>query len=195
MLRPADVWTMARAPEGPAVLIRPTGANVAVPVYVDGCIAQSIYIALRGERQSRPLTHDLFLQTLAALKVSVERVEITEIKNIGGNGTFFSRLVLLQDGREVEVDSRTSDAIAIALRARCPIFIDEDVVDQAAIPVSNVEGGEAADGGEDAEADEGGGGVDVVGRLKQELASAVREENYEEAARLRDRITELEGPS
>lgn len=185
---------MARAPEGPAVLIRPTGANVAVPVYVDGCIAQSIYIALRGERQSRPLTHDLFLQTLAALQVSVERVEITEIKNIGGNGTFFSRLVLLQDGREVEVDSRTSDAIAIALRARCPIFIDEDVVDQAAIPVSNVEGGEA-DGDEDADADEGGGEADVVGRLKQQLASAVREEDYEEAARLRDRITELEGPS
>lgn len=186
---------MARAPEGPAVLIRPTGANVAVPVYVDGCIAQSIYIALRGERQSRPLTHDLFLQTLAALQVSVERVEITEIKNIGGNGTFFSRLVLLQDGREVEVDSRTSDAIAIALRARCPIFIDEDVVDQAAIPVSNVEGGGEADGDEDADADEGGGEADVVGRLKQQLASAVREENYEEAARLRDRITELEGPS
>ncbi len=186
---------MARAPEGPAVLIRPTGANVAVPIYVDGCIAQSIYIALRGERQSRPLTHDLFLQTLAALQVSVERVEITEIKNVGGNGTFFSRLVLLQDGREVEVDSRTSDAIAIALRAKCPIFIDEDVVDQAAIPVSNVEGGEAADGGEDADDDEGGGEGDLVGKLKQELASAVREENYEEAARLRDRITELEGSS
>lgn len=192
MLRPADVWTMARAPEGPAVLIRPTGANVAVPIYVDGCIAQSIYVALHGERQSRPLTHDLFLQTLAALQASVERVEITEIKNIGGNGTFFSRLVLQQDGREIDVDSRTSDAIAIALRAKCPIFIDEDVVDQAAIPVSNVQGGDA-DGGEDADEDEGGGEGDLVGRLKQELASAVREENYEEAARLRDRITELEG--
>lgn len=192
MLRPADVWTMARAPEGPAVLIRPTGANVAVPIYVDGCIAQSIYVALHGERQSRPLTHDLFLQTLAALQASVERVEITEIKNIGGNGTFFSRLVLQQDGREIDVDSRTSDAIAIALRAKCPIFIDEDVVDQAAIPVSNVQGGDA-DGGEDADEDAGGGEGDLVGRLKQELASAVREENYEEAARLRDRITELEG--
>lgn len=191
MLRPADVWTMARAPEGPAVLIRPTGANVAVPIYVDGCIAQSIYIALHGERQSRPLTHDLFLQTLAALQTSVERVEITEIKNIGGNGTFFSRLVLQQDGQEVEVDSRTSDAIAIALRAKCPIFIDEDVVDQAAIPVSNVQGG-GPGRGEDADDDEGGGEGDLVGRLKQELASAVREENYEEAARLRDRITELE---
>ena len=67
MLRPADVWTMARAPEGTAVLIRPSGADVAVPIFVDHCIAQSIYIALRGERQSRPLTHDLFLQTLAAM--------------------------------------------------------------------------------------------------------------------------------
>jgi bifunctional DNase/RNase len=192
MLRPADVWTMARAPEGTAVLIRPAGSDVAVQIFVDHCIAQSIYIALRGERQSRPLTHDLFLQTLAALKVTVERVEITDIKPVGGNGTFFARLVLLQDGQQVEIDSRTSDAIAIALRAKCPIFIDEDVVEQAAIPVSTVESGEASDGDEeDAEADEG----DPVGKLKRELAIAVQEENYEEAARLRDRITELEGSS
>lgn len=198
MLRPADVWTMARAPEGTAVLIRPSGADVAVPIFVDHCIAQSIYIALRGERQSRPLTHDLFLQTLAAMKVSVERVEITEIKSVGGNGTFFARLVLIQDGRQVEVDSRTSDAIAVALRAKCPIFIDEDVVDQAAIPVSTVESGEASDGDE---SDQGGQDepdteeVDPLGKLKHELAIAVQEENYEEAARLRDRITELEDSS
>lgn len=195
MLRPADVWTMARAPQGTAVLIRPSGADVAVPIFVDHCIAQSIYIALRGERQSRPLTHDLFLQTLTAMKVSVERVEITEIKSVGGHGTFFARLVLLQDGQQVEVDSRTSDAIAIALRAKCPIFIDEDVVDQAAIPVSTVESGDSPEGDEDdagaAEAAEG----DPVGKLKRELAIAVQEENYEEAARLRDRITELEGSS
>ena len=187
---------MARAPEGTAVLIRPSGADVAVPIFVDHCIAQSIYIALRGERQSRPLTHDLFLQTLAAMKISVERVEITEIKSVGGHGTFFARLVLLQDGQQVEVDSRTSDAIAIALRAKCPIFIDEDVVDQAAIPVSTVESGESQeddpDHPEDAEAAPEG---DPVGKLKRELAIAVQEENYEEAARLRDRITELEGSS
>ena len=190
MLRPADVWTMARAPEGTAVLIRPAGSDVAVPIFVDHCIAQSIYIALRGERQSRPLTHDLFLQTLAALKVTVERVEITEIKPVGGNGTFFARLVLLQDGQQVEIDSRTSDAIAIALRAKCPLFIDEDVVQQAAIPVSTIESGDSSDGDdESAEADEG----DPVGRLKRELAVVIQEENYEEAARLRDRITELEG--
>lgn len=204
MLRPADVWTMARAPEGTAVLIRPSGADVAVPIFVDHCIAQSIYVALRGERQSRPLTHDLFLQTLAAMKISVERVEITEIKSVGGHGTFFARLVLLQDGQQVEVDSRTSDAIAIALRAKCPIFIDEDVVEQAAIPVSTVESGdsESQEGDQDdsdqddsdqddAEAAEG----DPVGTLKRELAIAIQEENYEEAARLRDRITELEGSS
>ena len=192
MLRPADVWTMARAPEGTAVLIRPSGSDVAVPIFVDHCIAQSIYMALRGEEQTRPLTHDLFLQVLVELKASVERVEITEIKNVGGNGTFFARLVLLQDSRRVEIDSRTSDAIAIALRAKCPIFIDEDVVEQAAIPVSNVESGDTSEDEEDAvEADQS----DPVVQLKGELSAALQEENYEEAARLRDRITELEGLS
>ena len=194
MLRPADVWTMARAPEGTAVLIRPAGADVAVPIFVDHCIAQSIYIAIRGEPQSRPLTHDLFLQTLTALKISVARVEITEIKNVGGTGTFFARLVLLHGEREVAIDSRTSDAIAIALRAKCPIFIDEDVVEQAAIPVSNVESEEEPDG-DGEEAEEEGDQGDLVGRLKRELGIAIRDENYEEAARLRDRITELEGSS
>ena len=95
----------------------------------------------------------------------------------------------------MEVDSRTSDAIAIALRAKCPIFIDEDVVEQASIPVSTVESGDSPEEDEDdagaAEAAEG----DPVGKLKRELAIAVQEENYEEAARLRDRITELEGSS
>lgn len=191
MLQPADVWTMARAPEGTAVLIRPAGADVAVPIFVDHCIAQSIYVALRGEPQSRPLTHDLFLQTLAALEISVARIEITEIKNVGGNGTFFSRLVLLHNQQQLEIDSRTSDAIAIALRAKCPIFIDEDVVEQAAIPVSTVESGDESNGDGEDEDSQG----DLVGRLKDELRAAVREENYEEAARIRDCITEIEGSS
>lgn len=187
---------MARAPEGTAVLIRPSGADVAVPIFVDHCIAQSIYIALRGEPQSRPLTHDLLLKTLDALNVSVERVEITEIKNVAGNGTFFARLVLLHGDQQVEIDSRTSDAIAIALRAKCPIFIDEDVVDQAAIPVSTVESGEETDEeGDGTEVEEEVSEDDLMVSLKRELGAAVREENYEEAARLRDRITELEGSS
>ena len=196
MLQPASVWTMARAPEGTAVLIRPSGADVAVPIFVDHCVAQSIYIALRGEPQSRPLTHDLFLQVLAALKISVERVEITEIKNIGGNGTFFARIVLLNGSQQIEIDSRTSDAIAIALRAKCSIFIDEDVVEQAAIPVSTVESGEETDeNGAAAQDEKKGGEDDLIDRLKNELGVAVHDENYEEAARLRDQITDLEGSS
>ena len=178
------------------MLIRPSGADVAVPIFVDHCVAQSIYIALRGEPQNRPLTHDLFLQVLAALKISVERVEITEIKNIGGNGTFFARIVLLNGSQQIEIDSRTSDAIAIALRAKCSIFIDEDVVEQAAIPVSTVESGEETDENDAvAQAEKKGGEDDLIDRLKNELGVAVHDENYEEAARLRDQITDLEGSS
>ena len=178
------------------MLIRPSGADVAVPIFVAHCVAQSIYIALRGEPQSRPLTHDLFLQVLAALKISVERVEITEIKNIGGNGTFFARIVLLNGSQQIEIDSRTSDAIAIALRAKCSIFIDEDVVEQAAIPVSTVESGEETDeNGAAAQDEKKGGEDDLIDRLKNELGVAVHDENYEEAARLRDQITDLEGSS
>ena len=186
MLVPADVWTVAKAQEGNAVLIRPTGQDVAVPIFIDQGIAHSILIGMGNVKVPRPLTHDLFLSALDQLEIHVSRIEITEIKD----QTFYARLVLREhDSKEVVIDSRPSDCIALAVRVKCPIFIDEEVVSSAGISVNQVAGGED----EVVAVETPTSGVDSeLKRLHQELDEAVQEENYEEAARLRDRIQEIE---
>lgn len=181
MLVPAEVWTVAKAEHGSAVLVRPIGSDVAVPIFIGPMEAQAILIGLGSISIARPLTHDLFIATLKQLKVDINRVEITELKD----ETFFARLVLTQGGQEISIDSRPSDCIALAVRVKCALFIDEFVVDKAGISVNVVQ--EAAQYSfEQTERET------QLSELKASLEKAVEEENYEEAARLRDRIRELE---
>jgi bifunctional DNase/RNase len=204
VLVPADVWTVAKAPEGNAVLVRPAGSDAVVPIFVDQSIAHSILIGMGEFSVPRPLTHDLFLQTLEQLQANVNRIEITEIND----NVFYARLILLQhNDEEVVIDARPSDCIALAVRVKCPIFIDEDVVSAAGMPVSSVTPSDAIE--EIEVADEttvagrergqaGGVGrreVSLLSQLKDDLDVAVQDENYEEAAKLRDQIQKLEGPA
>jgi uncharacterized protein len=181
MLVPAEVWTVAKAEHGSAVLIRPIGSDVAVPIFIGQLEAQAILIGLGSISIARPLTHDLFIATLKQLKVEINRVEITELKD----ETFFARLVLTQAGQEISIDSRPSDCIALAVRVKCALYIDEFVVDKVGISVNVVQ--EAAqDSFQQNERET------RLTELKASLEKAVEEENYEEAARLRDQINELE---
>lgn len=211
MLVPADVWTVAKAPEGNAVLVRPAGSDAVVPIFVDQSIAHSILIGMGEFRVSRPLTHDLFLQTLDQLRASLNRIEITDIND----NVFYARLVVLQENdEEVVIDARPSDCIALAVRVKCPIFIDEEVINAAGMPVSSVTPADSDDDDErdreatdlrDAEEllgpDEGRRAssrgrrreVSLLSQLQQDLEVAVQEENYEKAAKIRDRIQDLEG--
>ncbi|MBA7714891.1 hypothetical protein ES703_123923 [subsurface metagenome] len=178
MLVPAEVWTVAKAEQGSAVLIKPVGSEVAVPIFIGPLEAQAILIGLANHPMPRPLSHDLFLTALQRLVVKIIRIEITELKE----GTFYGRLILNQSGKDITLDARPSDCIAIAVRAKCPIFIDEGVVDDAGIPISAAEEKEVKKS--DAEAQ--------ISHLQKQLEKAVEVENYEEAAQLRDRIKELE---
>jgi bifunctional DNase/RNase len=214
MLVPAEVWTVAKAEQGNAVLVRPLGLDVAVPIFIAPLEAQSILIGLGSVKMPRPLTHDLFLTTLENLEASINRVEITALKE----GTYFAKLILESSGSEVSIDARPSDCLALAVRVKCPIYIDEAVVDEAGISVKMVEeknkelksedaplessAEEAEEAGESAESE--GEAVPLVpevspvaheaevSNLKKLLDVAIEEENYEEAARLRDKIRELE---
>ncbi len=211
MLVPAEVWTVAKAEQqGNAVLVRPLGLEVAVPIFIAPLEAQSILIGLGNVKMPRPLTHDLFLSVLESLEASVNRVEIISLKE----GTFFAKLVLDASGSEIAIDARPSDCLALAVRVKCPIYIDESVVDEAGISVKMVEErrGEirqeesaAPAAGEEAAAAPAQPHVqsEVPGAphllhaaelaaLKKKLEGVLEEENYEEAARLRDRIRELE---
>jgi uncharacterized protein len=203
MLVPAEVWTVAKADQGHAVLVRPVGLDVAVPIFIAPLEAQSILIGLGSVRMPRPLTHDLFLSALENLGASVNRIEITRIKE----QTYYANLILDSSGSEITIDARPSDCLALAVRVKCPIFIDEAIVDDAGIPVKMVEertramrqpGEASADG-----AVEGTEAVNIpeftalgpeteLSTLKKVLEKAIDEEDYEEAARLRDKIRELE---
>jgi bifunctional DNase/RNase len=180
MLVPAEVWTVAKAEQGSAVLIRPIGAEVAVPIFIGTPEAQAILIGLANHKMPRPLTHDLLLSTLNELNVKVSRIEITELKE----GTFYARLVLNHDGGDLVLDSRPSDCVALAGRAQCPIFIDEGVVDEAGIPISAAEGAPTPAKSAEVETQ--------IAVLEKQLQEAVDEENYEQAAMLRDRIKDLQ---
>jgi hypothetical protein len=201
MLVPAEVWTVAKAEQGNAVLVRPLGLDVAVPIFIAPLEAQSILIGLGSVKMPRPLTHDLFITVLENLESSVNRVEITSLKE----GTYFAKLILESAGSEIAVDARPSDCLALAVRVKCPIYIDEAVVDEAGISVKMVEeknrelktldpSARAPDESETPQLPEPAPmppETEMAG-LRKLLDTAIEEENYEEAAKLRDRIRQLE---
>ena len=188
MLVPADIWTVVKAQDGNAVLIRPTGSDSVVPIFVEHSIAQSIVVGLGDVNVQRPLTHDLFVSVLNRLEANVNRVEITAIND----SIFYARLILLLEEEEMVVDARPSDCIALAVRVKCPIFIDEDVINHAGMPVSSVGGVEENDRPAQQKDEAVPREESLLAELRKKLDAAVQDEDYEQAAKLRDRINELE---
>jgi hypothetical protein len=184
MLVEAEIWTVARTDQGNAVLVRPLGAEVAVPIFIGQLETQSILIGMGNVPMPRPLTHDLILSLFKELQVELQRIEVTSLKE----GTFFAKLILQQNEKKIVIDARPSDAMGIAVRKKCPIFIAEAVVDEAGIPLSSIT--EQNITSEDVDPKE-----QERDKLRKDLENAVAEENYEEAARIRDRLNELDDTS
>jgi hypothetical protein len=180
MLVEAEIWTVARTDQGNAVLVRPLGADVAVPIFIGQLETQSILIGMGNVPMPRPLTHDLFLALLKEVEVELDRIEVTSLKE----GTFFAKLILSYNDTTLQIDARPSDAMGIAVRKKCPIFIEESIVDEAGIPLSSISEQPLETETNPLEKERE--------RLQSQLDTAVAEENYEEAARLRDRLKELE---
>ena len=132
MLVEAEIWTVARTDKGNAVLVKPLGSERAVPIFIGQLEAQSILIGLGNVPMPRPLTHDLFISVMEKISVSVERVEVTDLKD----GTFYARILLKQGMKKLSIDSRPSDALGIAARLRCPLFISEAIVDEAGVAIN-----------------------------------------------------------
>jgi len=107
----------------PVVLLVDQAETLALPIWIGGSEAQSIAFQLQGVQMPRPMTHDLIKQMLQHLTVSISRIVVTDIQN----GTYFAEIHLQRNGTEVVVDSRPSDAIAIALRTSAPIFVEDKV--------------------------------------------------------------------
>jgi len=114
----------------PVVLLVDQAESLALPIWIGTPEAQSIALELQHVRMPRPMTHDLMRSLLTQLAVSVSRIVVTDIQN----GTYFAEIHLTNNGAEIVVDSRPSDAIALALRTEAPIYVEEKVA-KAAIPL------------------------------------------------------------
>lgn len=108
------------------LLLKEVEGNSTLPIWIGKPEADSIALALGGVMTPRPLTHDLVRNVLGGLKVKLTRVVITEILD----NTYYALLYLADGKKEIQVDSRPSDAVAVALRLNAPIFVDEGIIEK-----------------------------------------------------------------
>jgi len=158
-----------------------------LPIVIGGFEAQAIALAVEGIRPNRPLTHDLFRNTLQQIGVELKEIVISDLKQ----GIFFATLICeISDGRIVELDSRTSDALALAVRFSCPIYTYPSVMDKAGVDWDQEAGEPAQTEKKPATRPQPGKPLSEYdgNELKQFLDMALSEENYERAAEIRDEM-------
>lgn len=162
-----------------------------LPVLVGAFEAQAIAMELEGIKASRPLTHDLFVQAFEALSIDVLEVVITDLHE----GIFFSKIICKSGSSTIELDSRTSDAIALAAKFHCPIFVMEKILDEAGyntddLEIENVESPGRVAHEELIPSSKTHKGFEQYSaeELEDLLEEAVRDEDYARAAKIRDEI-------
>lgn len=133
------------------VILKEKGSERYLPIWIGAAEADAIAVKLQDVAVPRPLTHDLLQSVVDVLGASVNSIIVSDLKN----DTFYARIILSVDGDELEVDSRPSDALALAVRADVPIFAEEAVLDKAGIfldkDTGKPMGGEAESGKADGE--------------------------------------------
>jgi bifunctional DNase/RNase len=173
-----------------ALVLGEVEGNRRLPIIIGAFEAQAIALELEKIQPPRPMTHDLLRDTFEELEVEVTEVVIDELRE----GTFFAKVRYRHNGDEHQLDSRPSDAVALAVRVDAPIYVAPMVLDEAGIVAEDESGissitqqAEEASGGDEEET----GGTELERKQKQ-LEKAVEEEDYERAAKLRDEIQRLE---
>jgi bifunctional DNase/RNase len=164
-----------------------------LPIVIGGFEAQAIAVAMEGMIPSRPMTHDLFKNAMDTFKIEIKEIIINNLVD----GVFFASMVFIQNGKEVEVDSRTSDALALAVRFSCPIYTYDFILDQAGIILEEDTEREVQKAktrrqqqGQPKEKN-----IDdySLSELEELLAKLLEEEDYEKAAKIRDEINKRKG--
>ncbi len=115
----------------PILLLQERDGGRYLPIWIGPNEATAIALAQQGVEPQRPMTHDLLKLVIDSLEAEVLRVDVTEL----AGGTFFANLVMSQDGTEVVISARPSDAVAIAARTGSPIFADRNLLDEAGVEI------------------------------------------------------------
>ncbi|MFQ5707956.1 MAG: bifunctional nuclease domain-containing protein [bacterium] len=147
-----------------------------LPIVVGNTEAQAIALQLERITPPRPLTHDLIKNLLDSIEVKIARVVVNDLRE----NTYYALISLKLNGTNSEIDARPSDAIAVALRVKAPIFVAEEVMKKASVSDKEPE-----------HADIPTPELSDVERLELEMQKAINDERYEDAARLRDELKEL----
>ena len=126
----------------PILLLKTADGSRYLPIWIGHPEAAMILMKLQNASTPRPLTYDLFADVLQQLDVRVVRITVTELRD----STYYAQITLAQDGQELEIDSRTSDAINLAIRTEAPIFADERVIEEQGIEFESEDGEEAIPG-------------------------------------------------
>ena len=113
----------------PIVPLKTADGNKFLPIWIGHPEAAAILMKLQGAATPRPMTHDLMADMLEQLDAEVTRITVTELRD----NTFYASITVAQNGSEIEIDSRPSDAIALAVRAEAPIYANERVIEESAI--------------------------------------------------------------
>lgn len=179
-----------------ALVLGEVNGNRRLPIIIDGYQARAIALEIENIKPNRPMTHDLIVTIAKTFGIELVEVHITDLKE----GIFYAQLIFEHEGEVYEIDSRTSDAVAIGVRFKVPVFTYENVLSVAGIEVKE---SEMEDDAEDfltdeddlEEFEEGAEETeeDQLSRMKKEMDNAIADEDYEKAARLRDEIARLGG--
>ncbi len=173
-----------------------------LPIVIGGFEAQAIAVAMERMAPNRPLTHDLFKNALEKFDVDLKEIVINNLVE----GVFYSLLICERNGETIEIDSRTSDAIAMAVRFQCPIYTFEEILEQAGVEIEDEDDRETKPGRKRSERSKTAVAKTVGSKsdklssysikdLKQLLDETLASENYEKAAQIRDELNrrEVEG--
>jgi len=171
-----------------ALVLAEENGDRRIPIIIGPIEAQSIAIQLEGLKPPRPLTHDLFKQMASAFEIIISEVIIYKLEE----GIFYSELICMNNGKQVIIDSRTSDAVALALRFECPIYTTEEILERAGI-VIEFENEHNQEEWHQPLSDEPSKGKYEYGKytsaeLSEMLTNAVKDEDYEKASAIRDEI-------
>ena len=145
------------------VILKEKGAGRYLPIWIGPAEADAIAVKLQGVNVPRPLTHDLLRLVIDSLGASIDSIVVNDLKS----DTFYAKILLNVDGGQIEIDSRPSDALALAVRAQVPIYADEAVLDKAGILLDEQTGKPVIE-----ETEEGGGKEKKVSEEEMRKLSA-----------------------
>ncbi|MCP9292828.1 MULTISPECIES: bifunctional nuclease family protein [Gracilimonas] len=171
-----------------ALILTEAEGNQRLPIIIGSFEAQAIALELENIKPPRPMTHDLLKNFFLSFDTQVKQVFINDLSE----GTFYAQIIFERENQLVELDARPSDAIALAVRFNAPIYVNDEVLKEAGISTEP----ESQTLEEALKSDEPAPGqkeLTQLEKLEKELQTAIETENYEKAAKIRDRISKMKG--